>query len=435
MARDRKPPRVVGLLGSVLINLNSVIGAGIFALPAVLYSGAGTFAPVAILGFAAFYACLAAVPAKLSTLFDQSGGAQLYVQHSFGDLAGYQIGWFYLCANMTARAANMHVLVSYLAAIFPVFEGPIARPLTLVAGIGLFMTISIVGTKRSIEALYVGTALKLVPLAALCLVGLYANGIPADVNLPVFSELEAVILVLAYAFSGSIAATVTAGESKDPRTDIFRSILINLAVVAVVYATIQLAYIAIAPDPGQSESPLAAAGEAVFGPAGAVLVGFAAVFSIATNQLNSFVVFPRIMFGMARRGLLPRPFAYVSPRFRTPAIAILVYSLITTVLALTGTFAILATLVVAVEQLIYLGCVAALIAVGRRNEAGAAGRMGPHWVLIIVVTSALIGWLLMQVPARAVISTLLLVAIGFVLYGVSRRGATVREPIRFAPPS
>ena len=131
----------------MLININAAIGAGIFALPALLYAGAGHFAPIAIIGFACAYACLAGVFAKLSTMFEQSGGPQLYAEHVFGRFTGFQIGWFVVCANFAGRAANFHVLVSYLAALFPVFGGEVARPVTVVSLIALATLASVVGTK------------------------------------------------------------------------------------------------------------------------------------------------------------------------------------------------------------------------------------------------------------------------------------------------
>ena len=420
---------MVGLAGAILINLNGVVGAGIFALPALLYASAGSFSPLAILAFALLYACLIAVLAKLSTVFRQSGGPQLYAQHAFGPLAGFLVGWFNLAANMSGRAANFHVLVSYLAAIFPFFDNPFVRLATIVALIAAFMMISIVGTRRSIAVMWVGTVAKLAPILFLCLVGLYANGIPTRVSLPQFSQIEAVALLLAYAFSGAGIVTVAAGETKQPRSHITRSIFINLAGVAVFYAIVQLAYIAIAPDPSAIDSPLAAAGEKVFGAAGTLLISFAAIFSIGTNQLSSFVAMPRIAYGMARRGLLPNFFAYVSPRFETPAIAITAYSLIVAGLAISGSFAILAMLVVAVEQLIFIASVGALLKMWHRNDGGVADAMGPSWLVIMPIAIGMIVWLTSQVPLSSALSTLALVATGLVLYALSKGGAVKHEGV------
>ncbi|NNE48729.1 MAG: amino acid permease [Altererythrobacter sp.] len=425
------PPRAIGLGGAVLININAAIGAGIFALPALLYAGAGNFAPLAIIGFAFAYACLAGVFAKLSTMFEQSGGPQLYAEHVFGRFVGFQVGWFVVCANFAGRAANFHVLVSYLAALFPVFGGEIARPLTVVGLIALTTLASVIGTRRAIGAMWVGTALKLVPILLLAGYGLIANGLPATVSLPDFGEVESVILLIAYAFSGVGVAMISAGETKAPTTTIYHSIFLSLGFVTLLYVLIQLAYSATVIEQADPDVPLAAMGEALFGQTGVTMISFAAIFSIATNQLAGFVVIPRILFGMGRRGLLPPVFAHVSQRFETPSVAITFFGAVVAVLAASGTFAELATMLVAAEQIFIGACILALIILWRRGEGNIAQAMGPRWIAIIAVAIVLTIWLTAQVPLDAALSTGLLAGVGTLLYFLARANSREGEVTRF----
>ncbi|MBT8431955.1 MAG: APC family permease [Altererythrobacter sp.] len=425
------PPRAIGLGGAVLININAAIGAGIFALPALLYAGAGNFAPLAIIGFAFAYACLAGVFAKLSTMFEQSGGPQLYAEHVFGRFVGFQVGWFVVCANFAGRAANFHVLVSYLAALFPVFGGEIARPLTVVGLIALTTLASVIGTRRAIGAMWVGTALKLVPILLLAGYGLIANGLPATVSVPDFGEVESVILLIAYAFSGVGVAMISAGETKAPTTTIYHSIFLSLGFVTLLYVLIQLAYSATVIEQADPDVPLAAMGEALFGQTGVTMISFAAIFSIATNQLAGFVVIPRILFGMGRRGLLPPVFAHVSQRFETPSVAITFFGAVVAVLAASGTFAELATMLVAAEQIFIGACILALIILWRRGEGNIAQAMGPRWIAIIAVAIVLTIWLTAQVPLDAALSTGLLAGVGTLLYFLARANSREGEVTRF----
>lgn len=426
---DQKPPRAIGLAGAVVINLNAVVGSGIFALPALLFAAAGTFSPYALLLFACLYGCVMAVVAKLSTIFRQSGGAQLYAQHAFGPVVGFQAGWLALVTNMIGASANFHVFVSYLAALFPVFEAPEARLAAIAALIALFTAISISGTTRSVGAIKLGTVLKLAPLLLLCALGLAQNGFPTEVSLPVFSEFEAIALLLAFAFSGADVAVVAAGETQEPRRTLMRAIFLNLAGTALFYALIMWAYIAIAPDPANVDTPLAAAAAKVLGPAGTLMISVAAIFSVATFQLNVFVAMPRIAYGMARRGLLPHPLAYVSPRFKTPIAAIGAYGTLVAILSLSGSFAALATLMVSVEQILFASSIAALIVMWRRNDAGLRESMGARWIAIIAVAIGFVVWLFSQVPLDTLLPTLAFVGVGFGLYLVSRRGAVVQDGI------
>lgn len=91
-----KPPRTVGVWGTSLIQINGMIGAGIFALPAVLVAAVGSFAPVMIImgGILILPLCLSF--AWLATRFDRTGGPVLYGKVAFGSFAGFQAGWVVL---------------------------------------------------------------------------------------------------------------------------------------------------------------------------------------------------------------------------------------------------------------------------------------------------------------------------------------------------
>ncbi|TWJ08960.1 APC family permease [Altererythrobacter ishigakiensis] len=425
------PPRAIGLAGAVLININAAIGAGIFALPALLYAGAGSFAPVAIIGFALAYACLASIVAKLSTMFEQSGGPQLYAEHVFGRFVGFQVGWFVVCANFAGRAANFHVLVAYLAALFPVFGGDVVRPVTVIALIALTTLATVIGMRRTIGAMWVGTVLKLSPILLLTIYGLATTGVPAGVSLPEFSQVESIAILLAYAFSGVGLSAISAGETKAPTTTIYRSIFLSLGFVAVLYAMIQLAYAGTAIPQADSDIPLAAMGEALFGQAGITMISLAAIFSIATNQLAGFLVIPRVLFGMGRRGLLPPVFAHVSPRFQTPSMAIVFFGSVVAALAASGTFADLATMLVASEQIFIIACILALIILWQRGEGRVAQSMGVRWYAIIAVAGIGTIWMTLQVPLDAALSTGMLAGVGTLLYVLARAGTREGEATRF----
>ncbi|EAQ28864.1 amino acid-polyamine-organocation superfamily protein [Erythrobacter sp. NAP1] len=424
-----KPPRVVGLGGAILTSLNGVVGSGIFALPALLFAAAGSFSPIAILLFACLYGSVLLVVAKLSTVFRQSGGAQLYTEHAFGPAVGFQVGWFSLATNMAGAAANFHVLVSYLSAIFPFFEDPLVRMVTMASLVVLFMAISISGTSRSIGAIALGTFLKLTPILVLVAVGFAQNGVPTEVSLPSFGEFESVALLLAFAFSGCDVAVYAAGEAKEPRKTLMRALMLNLGGVAIFYALVQLAYAATAPDPSAVDIPLAAMGEKLLGPTGSLMVSLAAIFSIATFQINVFFLVPRLAYGMARRGHLPHVLAYVSPRFKTPAVAIAAYAAMVGALTLSGTFELLAVLVVSVEQLGFLAVIGALVVMWKRGDAGLRQSMDLRWAVIIPVALGYIVWLMSQLEARSVLYMLIMVAIGIALYFLSKTSAVKQDGI------
>ena len=245
---------------------------------------------------------------------------------------------------------------------------------------------------------------------------------------PDFSQVEATALLLAYAFSGGAVSSISAGETRDAQRTVFLSMFINIAIIALLYALVQLAYVAIAPDAANADRPLASAAEAVFGPWGGVLIAIAAIFSIGTGQLTYFVAMPRLLYGMGRRGLLPEIFASIS-RFETPWFAISVYGVVVAGLALSGTFQSLAILMVATEMLVVFGVLATFVAMWRRNTGGIAADLGVGWAAITAIAVAFALWLLAQIPWSAALPTLGILVVGGVVFMLARRSGGAFEPV------
>src|ERR1700756_1978579 len=110
----------------VAVTINSVIGAGIFALPSKVYGLAGTYSLPAFLLCGLFAAMIVLCFAEVGSRFTETGGPYLYVREAFGPATGFAIGWLMWIARITAFAANSSIMLSYLALFSPaVGKGPI----------------------------------------------------------------------------------------------------------------------------------------------------------------------------------------------------------------------------------------------------------------------------------------------------------------------
>lgn len=406
-----------------------MIGAGIFAMPAILYSTLGSFAPWMILIVGLLVGCATLVIAQLASMFRQSGGPQLYAQAAFGAGPGFQVGWLLLLSIMSSRAANFHVLVSYLAAIFPYFADTTVHTLTVLALIGLLTWINIIGMKAAVGGLFVGTALKLLPILLICVLGFAQGGIATDFALPTFGAVEGTALLIYYAFAGGISNGYAAGEIKNPRRTIPRTMIVSLALIIVLYMVVQFAFNAVAPEVPEDSTPLAAMGGALLGEAGSLMMAIAAIFSITTNQHSYYMVGPRVLFGMARRGLLPSTFTHVSERGEVPDRAIYLFSTLVAVISLTGGFVFLAGMMGVASNLIMLCSMAAFIVLRRRGQEGHPVGVGPRWYLCILIASAYALFAIAQATPITFVLLALLVALGTGLYFAARRKETyVPEP-------
>ena len=147
--------------------------------------------------------------------------------------------------------------------------------------------------------------------------------------------------IVFYAFVGFENATVTAGETREPQRTLPRALLGTIGSVALLYFIVQLAFVAFFPNGLEEgvETPLLALGERLIGPAGALILGLAAVFSLAGNLHSNIAATPRVTYAMAERGELP---ALAGPKciasFATPASSILFFAAIVAALAVSGSF-------------------------------------------------------------------------------------------------
>ncbi|PKP98626.1 MAG: cationic amino acid transporter [Alphaproteobacteria bacterium HGW-Alphaproteobacteria-15] len=431
MTEAHTPPRVVGPVGATLMSINGMIGAGIFALPALLYSEVGNFAPWMFLIFGSLYACGTLIVARLCNMFRSSGGPQLWIQAAFGPFAGFLIGFWIVLAMSAGRAATLYVLVSYMAAIFPALGEPVAQAMALAFLLVTLTGIAISGMRNSVGSVAVGTVLKLTPILLLCGVAYASGGIASEFTLPRFGQFESVALLVYFAFSGAEVGAYSAGELKRPRRDLPLTMLGSLALITAFYMAVQWAFIASgAPQSDGDSTPLAAAAGAVMGDAGVLIISLAAIFSIATNALNYFIGGPRMIFGMADRGLLPKTFAHVSPRFQTPDRAVLLFAAVVAVMLSSGAFVFLAQVTSLGSTVTSLLVIASFVVLMRRTDERHNGRLALYWWPVMAVSGGFTVFTMIQAPASAFGLMIVLLIVGTGLYFVARRKETrVPDPV------
>ena len=291
--------------------------------------------------------------ADLASRFDSSGGPQLYASAAFGRFVGFQAGWMLYAARAAALAANANVLAAYAGALWP----PLNGPLTIIVTVGAITLINIVGIRRAVDTLGRHDDAQAGAADADRRIRSVARA-DSGTALPEFSAVEGVALAALYAFVGFEAATIPAGETRDPKRAIPQALLLTVAGVTLLYVLVQLAY--SASGIGESDAPLAdLAAQVNWDPAGALLLGITAIVSVLANQLSAVTTISRITSSFADQGLLPRWFGQISPRFATPSNSILAVGGLGLALALSGTFVTLAVISTVSRLFAYLACIAA----------------------------------------------------------------------------
>ena len=341
---------------------NAMIGAGIFGLPGKLDAALGTFAPwmlllagVAVMGIALCYA-------DLATRFDSSGGPQLYATSAFGEFTGFQAGWMNWSSRAAATAANASVLGSYASVFLP----GVPQTALALGAILLVTLMNLAALSRVAAALGFLSLVKLIPLLLVAGLSLAAIGSPSSVALPTFNAVEGVVLAAIYAFVGFEAATVPAGETRDPRRAVPRALLATLTFVTFIYVVVQLAYSGAAL--GASETPLADLANIVIGPAGSLLIAATAVVSVFANISCALATMPRVTAAMADQRQLPAPFGKRSST-GSPFLSVTFYGLLAAALAASGSFVFLAVVSALARLFVYALCALAIPVLDRRSMA------------------------------------------------------------------
>ena len=211
--------RGIGAVGIGLLALNSMIGAGIFALPSVVAVQAGDLSPWLFLAVGVLFLTVVLSFAELTSFFRDSGGPVLYTTSAFGPLVGFSTGWIFYISRMTAFSANATAMALYLGAIWPWIATEVGRTSFIVVLILGLTAANYVGVKDGIRTIAAFTFLKLIPLLLLVLLGL--KEITGDTFLPahfpVIEDFGGLTLLIIYAFVGFEAATVVSGETRNPR--------------------------------------------------------------------------------------------------------------------------------------------------------------------------------------------------------------------------
>ena len=416
--------RAIGRWGFGAIALNGTIGAGIFALPAIAVQQAGWFSPWVFALCGVLIMAIVLVFARVASFVGDTGGPVAYATIAFGPFAGFQAGWLLTLSRAAAFAANAHLMVTYAAWFMPSLAAGLPHTVAVLGLCAALAIVNIVGVRQGMLALFVFTALKLLPLLMLILLGI--GQVRPEIfdrdALPLLDSLGETMLVVFYAFVGFESAVIPAGEARNPRRDIPLALVRTVLVITAFYVLLQAVAVSVAPGIGTSDAPLADVATVLLGGAGAAVIAFGAVFSISGNLTASMLSAPRMLFAMGRQGSLPRWFGGVHRRFQTPANAIAFYAGFAILLALSGGFVWLAVVSTVVRLMVYLLSIATLPVLQRRTADTETPFHLPGGYLVPAMAAALSVWLMSFAPLESWLGAGAFMALGAVIYALARRG-------------
>lgn len=410
--------REIGTLGLASTFVNFIVGAGIYALPAYVAISIGSAALLAFVICGILITLIMLCFAEIGTKITVSGGPYAYIQQAFGKYAGFLSNiTFWFGYAVLADAAIANAMVDMLATQFPIFQNSIMRAGFFFIMFGTFALVNIRGVKQGVNLIKTLTAIKLLPLIFLVLYGIFFIDVEnlAISEFPTTSSLGEACILLFFAFGGGEGALSASGEIRNPGKTIPKGILIGILGVILLYMAIQMVCQGVlGPELGNfQEAPLAETLKRVIGPVGAILMIYAAAFSIFSTLSGSVNQYPRVLYAGARDRVLPGFLSKIHTKYLTPMNGIIVYALLDFIVSVAGGFKGLAIISSAALLLIYFGVVAANIKL-RKMDSGGFKLIGG--ITIPAISLIIISWFLFQLSSNEWIAVLIFMALLSIIY-------------------
>ncbi len=333
--------RALGPVEGTCIVVGTVIGSGIFRVPAEVAQSLGGFGLGTILlvwllcGFLSLAGALAY--AELSALFPRSGGQYVYLREAYGPLWGFLFGWMEFWVARPGSIAALAVVFAEYSGQFTHLDGDWGLRWTAFLMVFVLTWINYVGVRWGGTVQVVFTATKVAALLALiaCSFGLpegsTANWAPlwsAGNDLSPGGLAVAVgtaMIAVLWTYDGWANGAAVSEEMKEPQRDVPRALIGGTLILIGLYMVANLAYHYVLPmgQVAQHDKIAAAVAERLFGTIGAGLVSAAVMISTFGAVNGLLLTGPRIFYAMSRDQLFFREMGELHQRFRTPHWSIL----------------------------------------------------------------------------------------------------------------
>lgn len=423
--------RVFGLKTLVIYGVGDILGAGIYAVVGKIAGLSGSMVWASFL-IAMLVAALTALSyAELGSRLPRSGGVAYFIHEAFRrEWLSMLVGWLMFCTCLVSMATLSLAFAGYLTAFAPVI--PVwAIVLALFAGLAW---VNFRGMQESSAVNIVCTTLEVSGLVIVILVSaafLFGGETPTPIATPTetvgFTAVLQGAALAFYAFIGFEDIVNVAEEVREPERNVPRAILISLAIAGCIYILVSwLATQVLSPaELSASTAPLLDVVRRAQPNFPELVFTVIALFAVLNTALLNFVTASRLLFGMAREGLLPAWLSKLHPDRLTPYRTFLVILPIAILLALSGTIQFLAqttaTLILVLFALVNLS----LLTIQRRTPRNAGfqvpsivpGFAGLSNLLLITFAS----------PASHRL-TLAFTAIGLLLIGIHQAIARQQKP-------
>lgn len=389
MTTQPKLARQLGLFDATMLVMGGIVGSGIFMNPSVVAQQVHT--PSLILGAWLVGGAIglggAFIWAELAATMPAVGGQYAYLRDAYHPLFGFLYGWALLLVIETGGMAA--VSITFARYFIELTRAPTPDWLVAVLALAVLTIINCLGVRFGGRTQSVLMVLKIIAIAVLIAFGIFAPPIEAATTAAThdsITDFGGALVPVLFAYGGWQTANFIAGEMREPRRDLPRALLLGVAGVIALYMLVNIVCVRILGAQGlaATSTPATAIMRAALGPRGATFIAAAIAISTLGFLSQSILTAPRVYFAMAEDGLFFRAVARVSRRTRVPVIAIVLQSIWTMVIALSGRYDQILNYVVSMD-FIFFGLTASTLFVFRRRPESVKRTPGHPWTTAIFV--------------------------------------------------
>jgi amino acid transporter/nucleotide-binding universal stress UspA family protein len=359
---EGKLVRELGFKEGLAIGLGTMIGAGIFVLPALATERAGQAAAFSYLIAGLICLPVAMIVSELATGMPRAGGSYTFIAQALGPLAGSVVGPANWLGLTFANGFYLIATGRYLALFTPIppWAGAVAVGL-------LFTFLNYRGAKLSGSVQHLVVIVLVAILAVFVVVGMLEGpDIPREPFLPGgWGAVVGTVGLIIVSFTGFEKVSTIAEEIKHPGRNLPLAIIGSVAIATILYVLLLFVATGLMP-PGRivnlQKGLLVEAASRTVGPVGEAVMIFAALLATLSSANAATMASSRISYGMGRDRVLPGWFGHAHPKFNTPSNGILFTGGLSTLLALTGSAETLAEISSALFMVSYtLLCISVIV--------------------------------------------------------------------------
>jgi APA family basic amino acid/polyamine antiporter len=338
--------------------VSNMVGTGIFGTTGFMAADLGSPGIIIALWLlgGAFALFGAFSYSELAAAFPRSGGEYVYIREAFGPFWGFLSGWTSLTIGFSAAIASAaHLFADHVRELMPAL-GSMASgatgggiPWLELAMVWVLTLIHVAGvgagglTQRLLTILKIGALVGLVLLGVSVGDGDWGNLAASDleVSFGLGTALVAFMFVT-FSYTGWNAATYIAGEVRDPRRNVPRSMVFGVLAVTALYVALNVVYLYALPMSALAADPVDLVGHktawALFGVGAGRWFTLIVAVSIVGAASAMIWAGPRVYQAMALDGLFPRAIGRTASRSGVPRNSMILQGIWITVLVLSGTF-------------------------------------------------------------------------------------------------